>query len=98
MQVSGVIPPGAALGGGSGREWLICPGPAGNVADREGDGPSVLPLGGSEDLAVTVRWERDGTGLRGYVILQPGQRAAPVGWSNWCGQQASARAQVSWQG
>jgi hypothetical protein len=119
------------------------PGPAGDAADREGDGLPALPLCGSEDLAVTVRWERHGTGLRGqviaqnagsracrlagkpgvaplgldgmplpaetiitlemihpgYVILQPGQRAAaPVGWSNWCGQQASARARVSWQG
>jgi hypothetical protein len=115
-------------------------GPAGH---REDDSPPALPLCGSEDLAVTVRWETDGTSLRGqviaqnvasracrlagkpgiaplgldgtplpaetiitlemihpgYVILQPGQRAtAPVSWGNWCGQQASARARVSWQG
>lgn len=109
-------------------------------ADRDDD---ALPLCGPEELAVTVRWEHDGAGLRGqviaentgsracrlpgkpavtplgldgsplpaetvitlelihpgYVVLRPGQRAAAlVGWRNWCGQAASARARVSWQG
>ena len=33
----------------------------------------------------------------GYVILQPGQRAAArVRWSSWCGPPASDRAQVNW--
>lgn len=35
----------------------------------------------------------------GYVVLQPGQRAAAsVSWASWCGQQASNRAQVDWPG
>jgi len=35
----------------------------------------------------------------GYVILQPGERAAAqVWWGSWCGQQASDRARVSWPG
>lgn len=35
----------------------------------------------------------------GYVILSPGERAAaPVSWASWCGQRASGRAQVSWDG
>jgi hypothetical protein len=35
----------------------------------------------------------------GYVILEPGQRAAaPVTWDAWDGDRASPRAQVTWQG
>lgn len=35
----------------------------------------------------------------GYVILQPGERAAArVTWASWCGQQASGRARVDWPG
>ncbi|MDQ2811764.1 MAG: DUF4232 domain-containing protein [Actinomycetota bacterium] len=36
----------------------------------------------------------------GYVILQPGQRAAAfVRWGSWCGQQrVSTRARVDWPG
>jgi len=35
----------------------------------------------------------------GYVVLQPGDRAAaPVWWGSWCGQQASDQARVSWPG
>ena len=37
--------------------------------------------------------------IPGYVILQPGQRAASrVSWSSWCGDPASDRAQVEWHG
>ena len=35
----------------------------------------------------------------GFVILPPGDRAAArVSWASWCGQPASGRAQVSWDG
>ncbi|HEV8274932.1 MAG TPA: hypothetical protein VGQ26_04445, partial [Streptosporangiaceae bacterium] len=35
----------------------------------------------------------------GYVVLQPGERAAArVWWGSWCGQQASDRARVDWPG
>jgi hypothetical protein len=35
----------------------------------------------------------------GYVVLQPGERAAArVWWGSWCGPQASDRARVSWPG
>ena len=35
----------------------------------------------------------------GYVILQPGQRAAArVHWGSWCGQEVSDRARVDWPG
>jgi hypothetical protein len=126
------------------KETLMPYGPGDHAAHRrDDDRPPALPLCGPEDLAVTVRWEQDGTGLRGqvtarnagsracrlagkpgvtplgldgvplpagtvitlemlhpgYVVLRPGQRAAaPVSWRNWCGQAASARARVSWQG
>lgn len=118
-------------------------GHADNAAAGRNDGASTLPLCGSEDVAVTVNWTQDGTGLRGqviarnvsaracrlagkpgvtplgldgaplpaqtvvtlemimpgYVVLQPGQRAAArVGWREWCGQPASDRARVSWNG
>ena len=36
-------------------------------ADRDDD---AVPPCGSDDLAVVVRWERDGTGLRGQVIAE----------------------------
>src|SRR5450759_2785286 len=33
----------------------------------------------------------------GYVVLQPGQRAAAsLGWGSWCGQQAADRVRVNW--
>ena len=40
-----------------------------------GDGPASgdpaeAPLCGAADLAVTVRWEREGTGLRGQVLAE----------------------------
>jgi hypothetical protein len=35
----------------------------------------------------------------GYVVLQPGERAAaPVLWSSWCGEPAGDRARVDWPG
>jgi Protein of unknown function (DUF4232) len=35
----------------------------------------------------------------GYVVLEPGERAAaPVYWGSWCGQQAADRARVDWPG
>jgi Protein of unknown function (DUF4232) len=118
-------------------------GHADRAAAGGNDGAPALPLCGSQDLAVAVRWERDDTGLRGqviarnvsaracrlagkpaiaplgadgvplpvgtsvtlefmepgYVVLQSGQRAAAAAsWSEWCGQPASSRAQVSWDG
>jgi hypothetical protein len=35
---------------------------------RRGDDP--VPLCGSDDLAIVVNWQRDGTGLRGHVIAE----------------------------
>lgn len=33
-------------------------------------GPDEIPPCGPDDLSVTVRWERDGAGLRGQVIAE----------------------------
>jgi hypothetical protein len=106
-------------------------------------GEPTVPVCQPDDLAVTVRWESHGPGLRGqvvaenisarscrlpgkpgivpvgqdgkplpaqtivtmewmspgYVELAPGDRAAaPAGWANWCGEPASRRALVRWDG
>jgi hypothetical protein len=41
----------------------------GELAARHGDNDG-LPLCEPEDLAVTVRWQQDGTGLRGQVLAR----------------------------
>jgi Domain of unknown function (DUF4232) len=59
--------------------------------------PEVTPLAGDgtplpAQTVITMEWRSPG-----YVLLQPGQRAAaPVGWSSWCGRRAGGRAQVGW--
>jgi Protein of unknown function (DUF4232) len=61
--------------------------------------PAVAPLGldGTPLPVVTVMTME--IIHPGYVVLQPGERAAaPVGWGNWCGPPASARVRVSWPG
>ena len=61
--------------------------------------PEVIPLAGDGTplpaLTVnTMEWRSPG-----YVLLEPGQRAAaPVSWPSWCGRRAAGRAQVSWDG
>jgi len=59
--------------------------------------PGVTPLqpgGAPLPVTTTVTLEMLEPG---YVILQPGERAAaPVRWGSWCGQQASDRARVDW--
>jgi hypothetical protein len=59
--------------------------------------PTITPLGLDgvplpAETLVTLEWLEPG-----YVVLQPGQRAAaPVTWREWCGKPASERARVSW--
>jgi hypothetical protein len=59
--------------------------------------PAVTPmqLGGAPlPVTTTVTMEMVEPG---YVIVQPGERAAaPAVWGSWCGQQASDRARVDW--
>jgi hypothetical protein len=71
-----------------------------NISDRAcvlPGKPGVIPLGldGAPlqtQTLITLEMRHPG-----YVILQPGQRAAAqVSWSSWCGPPASDRAQVSW--
>ncbi len=61
--------------------------------------PTVTPLGQDGEplpARTTVTLEMR---LPGYVVVSPGGRAAArVSWPNWCGQQASRRALVSWDG
>lgn len=71
----------------------------GGRACRLAGKPEVTPLrsDGSSLPARTIttrEWRSPG-----YVILQPGERAAAqVAWTSWCGQQASDRALVDWPG
>lgn len=59
--------------------------------------PEVTPLAGDGTplparTVITLEWRSPG-----YVLLQPGQRAAArVGWSSWCGRPAAGQAQVAW--
>jgi hypothetical protein len=59
--------------------------------------PTIAPLGLDgvplpAETVVTLEWMDPG-----YVVLQPGQRAAaPVTWREWCGEPASDRARVTW--
>jgi Protein of unknown function (DUF4232) len=61
--------------------------------------PGVRPLGlDGQPLpvqtVVTLEWVSPG-----YVVLEPGQRAAaPAAWDGWDGAAASARAEVTWDG
>jgi hypothetical protein len=41
-----------------------------NLDEAGTAGPDEMPACGPDDLSVTVRWERDGTGLRGQVIAE----------------------------
>jgi hypothetical protein len=84
---------------GTGLRGQVIAENAGSRACRLAGKPGITPLGLdgaplSAETIITMEMIHPG-----YVILQPGQRAAaPAGWSNWCGQQASARARVDWQG
>jgi hypothetical protein len=61
--------------------------------------PTVTPLRPDDTplptrTSVTLEMQ-----IPGYVILQPGDRAASrISWSSWCGEQASDRAHVEWHG
>jgi hypothetical protein len=61
--------------------------------------PAVVPIGQDgkplpAETIITMEWISPG-----YVELAPGDRAAAgVGWGNWCGDQASQRALVRWEG
>jgi Domain of unknown function (DUF4232) len=61
--------------------------------------PEVTPLAGDGTplparTVITLEWRSPG-----YVLLQPGQRAAArVGWPNWCGRPAAGQARVAWGG
>src|SRR5260370_27749452 len=52
--------------------------PAGQIDDAAGrpEERSAVPPCGSEDLADAVRWEHDGSGLRGQVIAENVSRRA----------------------
>jgi len=68
-------------------------------ACRLANKPGVTPLrlDGTPlpvDTTVTLEFMEPG-----YVMLQPGNRAAArVSWTSWCGQQASDQARVDWPG
>lgn len=112
---------------------------------RDGDGQDEPPAPPcrSDDVVLSLRWERSGDALTGevvaenvaghscrlggkptltplrqdgeplptqhtitlearvpsFVVLQPGQRArARVSWGGWCGDHASGRVRVAWEG
>lgn len=113
---------------------------------RDGEGHQdepPVPLCRSDDVVVSLRWERSGDALVGeviaenvvghacrlggkptltplrqdgeplptqhivtlearvpsFVVLQPGQRAtARVSWGGWCGDPASGRVVIGWEG
>jgi hypothetical protein len=78
------------------RGQVIAENVSGRACRLEGK-PGVTPLqpgGAPLPVTTTVTLEMLEPG---YVILQPGERAAaPVRWGSWCGQQASDRARVDW--
>ena len=69
----------------------------GGRACRLAGKPEITPLAAdgtplAARTVITLEWRSPG-----YVLLQPGQRAAArVGWRSWCGRQAAGRAQVGW--
>jgi len=69
----------------------------GGRACRLAGKPGVTPLAADgtplpAQTVSTLEWRSPG-----YVILEPGQRAAArLGWGSWCGQQAGGRARVDW--
>lgn len=84
---------------GTGLRGQVITENVGRRACRLAGKPEVTPLRSDGSLlparTITTREWRS----PGYVILQPGERAAAhVAWASWCGQQASDRAQVDWPG
>jgi hypothetical protein len=61
--------------------------------------PGVTPLGRDGRPLPTQMMVTLEMLLPGYVVLEPGQRAAaPVTWGGWDGAMASSEAQVTWEG
>lgn len=83
-------------GDGGLRGRVIAENVSGRVCRLPGK-PSVAPLGLDGlplpvQTVVTLEWVQPG-----YVVLQPGQRAAAaVHWLSWCGKPPSEQARVSW--
>jgi hypothetical protein len=84
---------------GTGLRGQVIARNAGARACRLAGKPTITPLGldGAPlpaETVVTLELLEPG-----YVVLQPGQRAAaPATWREWCGQPAAERARVSWNG
>jgi len=59
--------------------------------------PGITPLAADgtplpAQTVITLEWRSPG-----YVLLEPGQRAAArVGWPSWCGRHAAGQAEVDW--
>ena len=84
---------------GSGLRGQVIAENTGGRACRLAGKPEVTPLGLDgrplpAQTVVTLEML-----LPGYVVLEPGQRAAaPVTWGGWDGAAASPRVQVTWEG
>jgi len=71
---------------------------AGSRACRLAGKPEVTPLGLDGQPLPTQTLVTLEALLPGYVVLEPGQRAAaPVTWGGWGGAAASPRARVTWE-
>ncbi len=83
---------------GSGLRGQVIAENTGGRACRLPGKPGVRPLGLDGrplpvETGITLQWVSPG-----YVVLEPGQRAAaPVAWGGWDGLAASAQAQVTWE-
>jgi Domain of unknown function (DUF4232) len=82
---------------GAGLRGQVVAENVGGRACRLAGKPAVTPLAADgtplpAQTVITLEWLSPG-----YVILEPGQRAAArLGWGNWCGPQATGRARVDW--
>lgn len=84
---------------GTGLRGQVIAENVGRRACRLKSKPAVTPLhrdGSPLPVTMTITLEFLEPG---YVILQPGERAAaPLSWASCCGHQASDRARVDWPG
>ena len=82
---------------GTGLRGQVVAENVGGRACRLAGKPGITPLAADgtplpAQTVITLEWRSPG-----YVLLEPGQRAAArVGWRSWCGRQAAGQAQVDW--